>query len=232
MSANANYSINKIPSGYLEEICPGALMHLEFYRPCKQRITVKLIGYESGKYMIVRLIDNKHWKKFGEFFFQNNEVVARMLVENGRGECLAFKSAVRWRGFNPLNLLYLYYPRRMEKCELRSHPRVNTCIVAQLTDSVRTPEHDIALQGCISDVSLGGCCFEFILPDDKSAITDRPVTVAAGESSFLLADIKNQRARENKKLAVGLAFKSPIKEVRAMLSDLYIAPDMLAVESQ
>lgn len=227
MQFNANRVVDKLDPGYLNELRPGCLLQLQFTTPIHQRMTAKLVGYEAGRYLLVRLVEQDAWRRCGNFLFENNDVVIRMLLEGSRGECLAFKTAVRWRGYNPINMIYLYYPDVIEKCDLREHPRVATCIDARLSDSVRCPESNRPVKGRISDVSLGGCCFEFVLPFKKQGVSPRSVVIGAGENLSVLAEVRNQRPGHNANLAVGLHFRSPLEDVKQLLTKLYVSPDML-----
>ena len=227
MIANAKNITNRISSSYVSELSPGCTLQLQFGSPMQQRVPAKLVGFEMGRYLVVRLFEHESWHRYGNFLYENNEVVVRTLVEDGRGECLAFKTAVRWRSYNPINMLFLYFPDEVEKFDLRSHRRVATCIEASLSDTLKVVGQEEPLKGCIKDVSLGGCCFEFILPPKKLGIAQRPLLIGAGNSMRLTAEVRNQRKSGDSKVSVGLHFQNTVEEIDAALSSLYIASEML-----
>ncbi len=227
MQFSANHVVDKLDAVYLKELRPGCLLQLQFTNPMHKRVSAKLIGYEAGRYLLVRVLEQDSWSQSNNFLFENNEVVVRMLLEGSRGECLAFKTAIRWRAYNPINMIYFYFPDEIEKCDLRTHPRVPTCIDANLTGSLRCTENHNPLRGCIRDVSLGGCCFEFTLPLRKQGLSPRSVIIGAGEGLSVLADVRNQRPCSDARVAVGLNFRSSQEDVKQLLSKLYIASDML-----
>lgn len=227
MSERSDLFVTVMNAGYLQQITPGCCVQLQIEQPSTRRISTKLVGYEVGRYLMVRLVDDNCWRTSNLHLQEHNPVVVRILVAGGKGECIAFKSQIRWRGYNPVPLLYLEYPERIEKCDLRAHPRVSTCISADIAESVKRPNTNLPLHGRITDVSLGGCCFEMQLPNNKKAVTPRTIMVEAGNGHQICADIRNQRALADHKLAVGLQFCGDQKAIQGLLSNLYIAPEAL-----
>lgn len=226
MSA-AELSSQQVSGQFMREVLPGCAMKLEFTGGGLPRIPAKLVGYENQKYLIVRLDDPSYWSRYAEFLKPDNKLIARLLVENHYGECIAFRSMVRWQGHHPLDFLYLSFPESIQKVELRAHKRVPTCIQAILSDTLKILQGGRQLTGHISDVSLGGCKFEFCLPDDRIAVSPRPVQVNVGNNTFLKADIKNQRSTQQDRIAIGMQFLTSEKETKKLLSALYVAPEML-----
>lgn len=230
MTVSTNHVVHRTSASYVSELSPGCMLQLQFGSPMQQRFPAKLVGFEMGRYLLVRLLEHESWYRYNRFLYDNNEVVVRTLIEGGRGECLAFKSAIRWRSYNPLNMLFLYFPEEVERYDLRSHPRVATCISANISDSLKVVGQEEPLKGCIKDVSLGGCCFEFILPPKKMGIAPRPVIIGAGDNMTLLAEVRNQRKKGDSRVLVGLRFQNPLEEIERVLTGLYIASDMLYSE--
>lgn len=228
MSAKVNHVVETVESQHIDGIAPGCVVQLQFQFPNTQRISARLIGYETGKYLVVRLTEPEYWKRFHSFLFESNPVVVRLLVESERGQCVAFHSAVKWRGFKPIDLLYLEFPAQVQKCDLRLHKRVSTCISANVIDSMKSYQYEAPILGHIRDVSLGGCCFEFELPMDRVGVSPRAVDIKAGKEVLIQAEIRNQRTLEERKMAVGLRFRSSLTETKKLLSSLYISPELLA----
>lgn len=206
----------------LETLKPGVNVQLQFSFPTAKRVSATLIGYEAGDFLLVRLADNGNWHQFDRHFYQDNSVVARLLDESDQGQCLAFRSKIEWASTKPYNLLYLSYPDVVEQYHLRAFKRLTTCISAQISG-----EQDTPVEGVLSDVSLGGCCFTFDLPDGKYAVSEKTVTLAAGESLFVLSDIRNQRALRGNQLAVGMQFRNGPAEIQQALKKLHVPPSAL-----
>lgn len=223
---NAERVVDKIHSNYLQQLLPGIRLQLQFSRPSHARLHARLVGYEAGRYLLIRLTETDNWRRYMNHLLEENEVVVRMRLDESRAEFVAFKSTIKWRGYSPINMLYLHFPDVVERCDLRQYPRVATCFSASLTESVVRPGSQV-IQGCIKDVSLGGCCFEFPLPDNKAALAPKTVLVRTGDSLEIVADVRNQREGDGDRLAIGLKFRHSINEIKSALNRLYIAPDQL-----
>lgn len=214
---------NKIyPAHHLNTLVPGERIHLQCNFPSKKRFSATLIGYDKDNFILVKLADTGNWHQFHRHFYEDNEIIARMFVENDKAECLAFRTSIRWTSTNPCNLLYLHYPEFIEKRDLRYHKRVNTCVMAHMSDGQQPP-----VKGFLRDVSLGGCCFAFNLPKGKAGIVEKSVTIAAGDNIFAVADIRNQRPISDNQLGVGLQFRSDLNQNRQFLEELKIPSDAL-----
>lgn len=224
---NAAIAPKLVSSEVFRQVMPGCALSLEFLGGDLPRISAKLIGFELDKYLIVRLDDNNVWTRYAPFLLPNSRLVARLVIENRYGECLAFRCSVRWQGHHPLDFLYLSFPDSIQKVELRKHTRVPTALTAVLTDTVNLLKNGRRLTGYISDVSLGGCRFEFPLPEDRVAVSPRPVQIQVGKNILFKGDIKNQRNGPNNRIAVGMQFLTSEKDTKTLLSALYIAPELL-----
>lgn len=218
--------VDKIHANYLQQLLPGIRLQLQFSRPSPARLHARLVGYEAGRYLLIRLTESDHWRRYMNHLLEENEVVVRMRLDEARAEFVAFKSCIKWRGYSPVNMLYLHFPNIVERCDLRAHPRVATCFAASLSDAVVRAGGQV-IQGCIKDVSLGGCCFEFPLPDNKAALSPKTVMVRTGNNVEMLGEVKNQREGSENRLAIGLKFRHSVNEIKSVLHRLYIAPEHL-----
>ncbi|XOV78252.1 MAG: PilZ domain-containing protein [Aestuariibacter sp.] len=223
----AAVSSQQVHGDFISQVLPGCKMKLEFTGGDLPRIPAMLVGYEIGKYIIVRLEENSYWSRYADFLLPNNKLIARLVLENRYGECIAFRTMVRWQGHHPLDFLYLSFPELIQKVDLRAHTRIPTCIKAVLSDSLKIASKGREIVGHISDVSLGGCKFEFDLPQNRIGVSPRPVQIAAGKNLLLKGDIKNQRPAQQNRIAVGMQFLTSEKETKKLLSALYVAPEML-----
>lgn len=218
--------VDKIHANYLQQLLPGIRLQLQFSRPSHARLHARLVGYEAGRYLLIRLTEPDNWRRYMNHLLEENEVVVRMRLDETRAEFVAFKTSIKWRSYSPLNMLYLNFPDIVERCDMREHPRVATSFSATLTDSVVRPGGQV-IQGCIKDVSLGGCAFEFPLPDNKSALGPKTVLVRTGDNLEMVGEVRNQREGEGDRLAIGLKFRHSVNEIKSILNRLYIAPELL-----
>ena len=143
MSVNKKIEIENLGAQNLQSILPGCCVQLQFGTPGAVRLRARLIGYDHGKYLIVKLVNNDYWIRHSGCLFEGNEVVVRMIVDDTRGGCIACKTLIRWQGYNPLDFLYLAYPESIQKCGFRGHPRVSTYISANLNEAMPKACNDI-----------------------------------------------------------------------------------------
>jgi c-di-GMP-binding flagellar brake protein YcgR len=181
-----------------------------------------LLGFEANEFLVIKFSEQLNWLEFDRHCFPGAMMIVRMLIENERGECIAFNSEVRWVAQHPFKLLYLDFPKKIEKADLRLYPRVRTALSAKLSNVSNKP-----IEGVLEDVSLGGCCFTFNLPKGKASVAMGQVTVTAGKQFFMKADVCNQRLGKQGKLSVGLSFASDITDVMRGLNRLNIAKEPL-----
>lgn len=227
MSVNKKVEIETLGTENLRSVLPGCSVQLQFGTPEPVRLPARLIGYDHKKYLIVKLVENDYWTRHAACLFEGNEVVVRMLLDGSRGECIAYKTRIRWKGYNPLDFLYLAYPETVQKCDFRVHPRVATCFAGNLNETVRDDLNDRGVNGVIKDVSLGGCCFEFDLPKRHIGISEKSFQLVAGDQKPVIAEVRNQRKISEARIAVGMQFRTSLTDIKKLLSSLYIAPEML-----
>lgn len=230
MSVSRKLEIETVDTDNLKTVLPGSTVQLQFSSPDSVRLPAKLIGYDHKKYLIVKLLEPEHWSRYQRSFYENNQVVARMVVDDKRGECIAFATRIRWKGVNPLDFLYLSFPQTLQKCEFRNHPRVSTCIIGKLNGLSKAKASETGQSGVIKDISLGGCCFEFELPPNYVRITQKSFNVRAGDNEGICVEVRNQRPVSPSRIAVGLQFRSSLTDIKKLLSRLYIAPEMLVAQ--
>ena len=106
----------------------------------------RMVGME-GEYLIITAPPNPQGA-LEHKIFEGNEMVVRYL---SNGTVYSFQSKLRTSTSKPLQLLFLEYPKVVQKDELRSRRRANCMIPA--TFAYRGEKRD----GMIIDISTTGC---------------------------------------------------------------------------
>lgn len=222
----AFHQVQTLSASYLNQLPSGSRLQLQTVGPDSKRFSCKLIGLEHNDYLLIKFPDNGNWLDFDRLFYPGAPFITRMLIENGRGECIAFNSEVRWVSQSPFRLVYLDFPRQIERADLRLYPRVATALTAKLSNLSSKP-----VVGVIDDVSLGGCCFSFHLPEGKACMAKGQVSITAGSQFFMKANVRNQRKDKDGRLSVGLSFSADEGDVMRSLQKLHIAKEPLVCDT-
>jgi c-di-GMP-binding flagellar brake protein YcgR len=154
MSPESTVPVGKIP-GFIDlpGISMGILLRVQFMGIGSSRS--RLIGMDPGNYLIIQtppLVDiaSKRHEK--------NHVIISYLFY---GRVYAFRCTLLLLVKEPYRFAVLSYPETVENINLRKHERVSCIIVAE----VRV--HDQSFEGIVSDISKGGCSFEFSRSDQR-----------------------------------------------------------------
>lgn len=226
-------STPKAPSSVLHgfELQPGKVVDVEMNHPVKVRIKVPLIGYEMGRYIILKYPVSSRGSDYQDVLVEGNVVIARYILEGDRGECFAFRSTIKHITKYPENFIILNYPKKIESRQLRLQQRIATHLPASImVDSETGDQKSIRLNGIIGDISTKGCGFAFKADNNKIKVTKRDVFVCiqspnAGEVK-ILANVCNSR-NEQGKVSVGIKFFDDDKQVSNLLEQLFIDQNML-----
>lgn len=217
-------SLNKHQAFF--ELTPGKLVDLQINHPVKMRIKAPLIGYELGKYIILKHPEPKQINSYRDVFTEGNVVVVRYLLEGDQGQCFAFKSTIRNVTKIPEKFIFLTYPDKIENRELRTHQRFVTHLpasIVSIAEEQSTPSHE--LKGIIADISAKGCGFIFKTDNAKVKVNKRDVLVCIkmpGEETITIpAKVCNSRY-EAGKVNVGIQFNDADKQVKSILEHLFI----------
>ncbi len=213
------------------ELQPGKTVDIEINHPLKVRIKVPLIGYEMGKYIILKYPTTSRASSYQDVLVEGNVVIARYILEGEVGECFAFRSTIRNITQHPESFLILNYPEKIESRQLRLQQRIVTHLPASIM--VDTEERDgkaIRLNGIIADISVKGCGFIFKADNHKTTVNKRDVFICikhlgAGEVK-IPAKVCNSR-NEQGKVSVGIQFFDSDKQVSQLLEHLFINESLL-----
>jgi len=131
----------------------GILLRVQFMGIGSSRS--RLIGMDPGNYLIIQtppLVDiaSKRHEK--------NHVIVSYLFY---GRVYAFRCTLLLLVKEPYRFAVLSYPEALDNINLRKHERISCIIVSE----VRV--HDQSYEGIVSDISKGGCSFEFNRSDQR-----------------------------------------------------------------
>jgi c-di-GMP-binding flagellar brake protein YcgR len=131
----------------------GILLRVQFMGIGSSRS--RLIGVDPGNYLIIQtppLID------IGSKRHEKNHVIVSYLHY---GRVYAFRCTLLLLVKEPYRFALLSYPVALENINLRKHERLSCIIVAEIR------AHDQSYEGIVSNMSKGGCSFEFSQSDQR-----------------------------------------------------------------
>jgi len=131
----------------------GSPIFLEF-EGLKAKLASVLIGMALSRFILVTVPKQPEIQQhtlYPLLYPGNNAVCYSMLP----GVATAFTCHIIRFVMSPFPLLYLSFPERCDCVDVREHARIQCLFEAIL----RAGQAEI--KGMITDVSLGGCCFEF-----------------------------------------------------------------------
>jgi len=213
------------------ELQPGKIVDLEINHPVKFRIKVPLIGYEMGKYIILKYPISTRTSAYQDVLVEGNVVISRYILEGEHGECFAFRSTIKHVTQYPESFIILNYPKQIESRQLRLKQRIITHLPASLmVNSQGGEQKSIRLNGIIADISIKGCGFVFKADNTKITVNKRDVLVCIQHPSTgeikIAAKVCNSR-NDQGKVSVGIKFFENDKQVNNLLEHLFIDENVL-----
>ncbi len=130
----------------------GATLKLQIHGT-DARLTSELVGVEEDKYLIIKMPPIPSVgtvSSLSGLFCKGNTVVVRYMHN---GTLFGFKSRVYHVIIDPVKLIFLEYPKKIEDYNLRSHRRVDCYLPASVGVAGNT------IEGAITDISREGCHF-------------------------------------------------------------------------
>ena len=206
------------------ELLPGKMLDIQINHPVQVRLKVPLIGYELGKYIILKYPNVPKSVNYSDVLVEGNVAVVRYLLEGDQGCCFAFRATIKNITQKPEKFLILNYPSKIENRQLRLHQRIVTHLPAAI--SLHEPDKsNVKINGIIGDLSLKGCGFTFKAANESVRVNERDIFVcvshhASGEIR-IPAKVCNSR-NDKGKVSVGIQFKEDDKQVIALLEHLFI----------
>jgi len=205
-------------------LLPGKVLDVQINHPVTVRLKTTLVGYEIGKYIIIKYPKVASSTNYNDVLVQGNVAIVRYLVEGEKGCCFAFRSTIRCISQHPEKFIYLSYPTDIENRELRQHQRVSTNLPAAIT--LGNDFNGISkITGVIRDISRNGCGFYFIAHNDNIIVNKRDVNITIKQPDNqvikISASVCNSR-NESGTVSVGIKFNENDKQVQALFEQLLI----------
>lgn len=200
------------------------MVDLQISHPASVRLKLCLVGYEIGKYIILKHPEGDD--SFSDVLVQGNVAVIRYIIEGDRGECCAFKTTIQHIGLFPEKFIYLSYPEQIENRQLRLHQRVSVHIPADITvQADDTNQEAMRISGIVIDISERGCGFVFRAQNINVNVKRRNIFVvirnSGDEPVKLSARVCNSR-NDRGKVTVGIQFIDAQEQVKALMEQLFI----------
>ena len=207
------------------ELLPGNYLDLQINHPNKVRLKLPLVGYEVGKYIILKYPKVSRDTDYKDVLIEGNVAVVRYIIEGEKGECFAFRSTIKSITKYPEKFVLLDYPKKIENRQLRQQQRASTHLIASIAlDNVDSSESAV-INGVIGDISSKGCGFTFKADNDKVKVNRRDVFVCLmhpnGKEIRVSAKVCN--SRNSKGLVnVGIQFIDEENQIPDLLDSLMI----------
>ncbi|RUO67061.1 flagellar brake domain-containing protein [Idiomarina ramblicola] len=199
------------PQLKLAYLRPGDMIDVEFASATKVRTKLQLVGFDTGRYLLLKQPNPRTEGSYADVLFEGNPVIVRLVLEGEAGECIAFKTKIRAVTNFPFRLLYLDYPEQVENRALRAQKRVRTHIPVDVTaDNNQADNTKKLASGVIVDISSAGCRILFKAQNEGGNVTHMNIKVSIGSGSqkdllMLSGQVMNQK-KERGMISVGVRF--------------------------
>lgn len=209
----------------LFELQPGRSLDLQINHPVPLRLKLSLIGYELGKYIILKYPKGASTSEYNDVLIEGNVLIVRYLMEGNKGECFAFRSTIKTITQYPERLLFIDYPKQIENRQLRHQQRTSIHLPAAITLEEADSKKTTKINGVIGDISAKGCGFTFKTKSSSAKVNKRDIFVCLqspvdGEVK-VAARVCNSR-NDNGTVSVGIQFIDEDNVVPKLLSLLFI----------
>lgn len=207
------------------ELLPGKVIDIQINHPVSLRLKTQLVGYDIGRYIILKHPAPTQMKSYKDVLVEGNVVIVRYLMEGNQGQCFAFQTTIRQVTTLPDKFMILEYPKSIENRELRMHERVVTHLPAKImTEDQDSGKKGAVISGVIGDISAKGCGFAFKSKNENVKVNQRDVIVVISlpeKEVKINAKVRNSRYQSGR-VNVGIQFLEDDKQVRQVLEHLFI----------
>ncbi|KGJ97353.1 flagellar brake domain-containing protein [Colwellia psychrerythraea] len=209
----------------LFELQPGKSLDLQINHPISLRLKLPLIGYELGKYIILKYPKGASTSEYNDVLIEGNVLIVRYLMEGNKGECFAFRSSIKSITQYPEKMLFIEYPKKIENRQLRLQQRTSIHLPAVIMLEDSKDNKTTKINGIIGDISAKGCGFTFKTKSVNAKVNKRDIYVCLqspldGEVK-ISARVCNSR-NDQGVVSVGIQFIDEKKLVPQLLSQLFI----------
>ena len=208
------------------ELQPGKNIDLQINHPVSLRLKLTLVGYELGKYILLKYPRVTNKSEYQDVLVEGNVIIVRYLLEGSKGECFAFRSTIKSISTYPEKFLFLEYPKKIENRQLRMQQRVSIHIPAAIMIEEDDNNKEMKINGAISDISLKGCGFSFKSKSLSTNVNKRKIFVclkdAKGDDLAISAQVCNSR-NDQGVVSVGIQFLESDDRLAQLLDQLFIS---------
>lgn len=217
--------ISNEQSMQLFELQPGKSLDLQINHPVSLRLKLPLIGYELGKYIILKYPRSANTSEYKDVLIEGNVLIVRYLMEGNKGECFAFRSSIKNITQYPEKFIFIEYPNKIENRQLRLQQRTSIHLPAIIMLEGSGDNKGAQISGIIGDISAKGCGFTFKTKSANTKVNKRDIFVSLrspidGEVQ-IPARVCNSR-NEKGTVNVGIQFIDNEKLVPKLLAELFI----------
>ncbi|MFT6899495.1 MAG: c-di-GMP-binding flagellar brake protein YcgR [Paraglaciecola sp.] len=189
----------------------GQFVDVEILNELHDRFKSFLIGAKDGKYLVLEQPDSKRYGFVRDQLCEGQSIVIRTICEQTTGECIAFRSVVEGIINHPRRLLFVSFPDDIQKRELRGEQRTAIRYPAEIYMMKKANR----IKGVITDISDGGCRFEFRAGETVKGIKQEYIYIEfehpdTGQVLELTSKVCSQR-KEMDVISIGIAFDQAIK---------------------
>lgn len=217
-------------SEFINHLTPGKVIDLQLGSPLQVRIKPTVIGVDLGNYLLLKFPAKLYISDYKDVLVNGGNVIVRYIVEGEHGECVAFSTTIKHVVSVPERLIFLNYPSKIEKRQLRTTQREKTHIPTQI--SLNRKENKLTgttINGYVVDISANGCLFSFKSNGSqtengvKKCLIHISITMAGQDEPLLISGhVKNNRI-DNDQVLVGIMFdETSLKKVALLLDDMAI----------
>lgn len=196
---------------FSESVRMGQFVDVEVGRIQQSRFKSFLIGVKENKYLILEQPDSKRYGFVRDILVEGQAIVIRTICEKTTGECIAFNALVEGILNHPKKLLFISYPKDIQKRELRSERRNTLRFPAKISLANQTNH----IVGEITDISDGGCRVEITVDEKVKGIKQDFIFIEfehpqTGIVQNVYSKVCSQR-KEMNILSIGAAFNEPLQ---------------------
>jgi len=201
----------------------GSLIEVQFLLRKAERCYMELVGMVSGSHMILRFCGKSPSPNFK--VESGMAVACRLIMEDGFGECMGFRSQVLSVVSQPSKLVFIKFPERLEHKPLRSHCRAPMDLMAKLSLTDKTKvDNQWQTYGYIKDISLGGCRFQFSVEGRNIKVNNVDVTLCVdlpnvAKQYEICGLVQNSKVKHNE-ISLGIEFATEKSEIQQVLSQI------------
>ena len=219
-------AVSAIDNPQIFELQPGKNLDLQINHPVSLRLKLTLVGYELGKYILLKYPKVMSTSQYSDVLVEGNVMIVRYLMEGNKGECFAFRSTIKNISTYPEKLLFLEYPKNIENRQLRMQQRTSIHIPAAIMIEKDDTNAEMKINGAISDISLKGCGFTFKSKSSTTNVNKRKVFVCmqspSGAEMKIAAQVCNSR-NDQGIVNVGIQFIEENELLPELLDQLFIS---------